>query len=139
LFVSSELDGQRFQMCIQKPLFEQLDDLERSRQPTCLPLRSIYLVSYCTVTVTVVEAVVFELTESVPVTVKTYVPAVVALTTGPVLEPPPLPPPPQPISAADPTSQNRSTIDTQRDRRFGIRNISKPAKTVPPPSFHKLL
>jgi hypothetical protein len=87
---------------------------------------------------TVADAVILAFAESVPVTVKVYVPAVVAGVLVPVVWPPP--PPPQPTVKALKASRTKTSIDFKRRRREGIPNMRTTASNAPPPlAFHKLL
>jgi hypothetical protein len=86
---------------------------------------------YCTVIKTLVEVVIFELAESVPVTVKVYLPEVVAgvagLTVEVVVERPP-----QPMVPAKITT-NSTIMESHRRLRAGMPNIRRAAKAAPPP------
>jgi hypothetical protein len=89
---------------------------------------------HSTVTVASVVTAMAELAESIPVTVKVYLPAVVAgvlVPPPPVVDPPP--PPPHPIAPASPTIPSSTIVRSQRRRRAGTPSNSSPASTVPPP------
>ena len=94
--------------------------------------------NHCTVTVTFVEVVIFALTQSVPVMVKVYLPAVVAGIEEPEeLE---LPFPPHPIAPTAITAIRRAAIVIQRRRREGMPKTRNAARIAPPPpNLHKLV